>query len=85
VVKAYYDKKAGRFPSAAHDLTAAAVAAPNETPADAMAAAAAELATNHPGARPTAAPSAPSQQQPAATQPQQQAIVPQQPKQRNER
>lgn len=85
VVKAYYDKKAGRFPSAAHDLTAATVTAPNETPADAIAAAAAELAANHPGARVGATPAAPAQQQPAATQPQQQAIVPQQPKQRDER
>jgi penicillin-binding protein 2 len=71
VVRAYYDKKAGRFPVAAQAQTASAQAVEMETPADAMAAAAADLAMNKPGARASAAA--------APAQPQQTAIAPAQP------
>jgi len=73
VVRAYYDKKAGRFPVAAQAQTASAQPVEMETPADAMAAAAADLAMNKPGARASAT-SAPAQPQQTAIAPAQPAI-----------
>ena len=71
VVKAYYDKKAGRFPVPQLAQTASAQTGDAETPADAMAAAAAELSANHPGARASAAaaPAQPPQTTNAPVQP----------------
>jgi hypothetical protein len=81
VVKAYYDKKAGRFPVASQAQTASAQPVEMETPADAMAAAAAELAANRPAARASAA-AAPAQPQQAASAPVQPLIrEPQRPEQ----
>jgi penicillin-binding protein 2 len=71
VVKAYYDKKAGRFPAAQLAQTASAQTRDAETPVDAMAAAVAELAANRPGARASgaAAPAQPQRTPSAPVQP----------------
>lgn len=84
VVRAYYDKKSGHFQEQVRMQIANAPAQEMETPADAMAAAAAELAANKPGARavasaaPAHAPQTAAPQQPVIREPQQH---PEQPRQ----